>query len=112
MKHIDHLRQQSDARIERNGLPFQSVRLAFSVVMLVKIVDAFDYAVRKAQLTRDLGAALATGGDQILCDFGTVAQYGQHCPEPLRQASLAAGMRQDEAQHMRQAIAHALEVAL
>ena len=109
MKHVDHLCQQGNARKQGNRLPCQLVRLALAIVVFVEAVDALSHGFRKAQQARDVGAALAARGDQLLCDVRAVAQDRHHGAEALGQARLQARVLEDEFEHLRQAVAHRLE---
>ena len=63
-------------------------------------------------LARDLGAAMAARFDQFLGDLAAVLEDVDQRAKPLGQSGLHSGMRQDEAQHLRQAAVDGLEVAL
>jgi len=54
---------------------------------------------------------LAARLDQLLRDLRAVAQDVDDRAQPLRQTGVQAGVREDEAQHLRQAVAGGLEVA-
>jgi len=112
VKHIDHLGQQGNARIERDRLASQALRPALAIEMFVEAVDAGRHAFRKAQQAGDFGAALATGGDQFLGDILAIAKNAQHAAETLGQRCFQAGMAEYETKHLRQAVADRLEIAL
>jgi len=109
---VDDLRQQRHARVQRDLLAGQALRLALAVPVLVQAVDALGRGVREAQLAGDVGAALAARLDQVLRDLRAVAQDVQHAAQPVGQAGVQPGVAEDEAQHLRQAFADELEIAL
>ena len=112
MKYIDYLCHQCDAREHGDRRAGHSVRLALSIEMLVETVDAGRHAFRKTQQARNVGAALAARGDQVLGDLRPVAQYRHHGAEALGQPRFQAGVLEHEFQYLRQAVTHCLEILL
>jgi len=109
---VDHLRQQRDAGGHRDRFAAQPLRFAAAVPVLVQAVDAVGHRVGESQLARDVGTALAARLDQLLRVLRPVAHDVHDAAQPLREAHRHAGVGEDKAQHLRQAVAHRLEVAL
>ena len=104
LEHVDHLRQQGDARIDRDRRAGEAERLAAAVPVLVEIVDAGGDTPRRsascARSRRRDGSASRSARCAILA---AVAEDVDQRAEALGQARLQAGVRQHEAQRLRQA---------
>ena len=112
MEHIDHLGQQRDAGNDRDGFASELGRLALAVEMFIERIDALRHGFWETQQARDVRATLAARGDQALCDLGSVAQDRHDAAKAFRQPGLQPGVLEHEAEHLRQAVAHGLEIAL
>ena len=111
LEHVDHLRHQRDAanragwrrRAGRCGRPLPS---QCSSRFWMPCATRFG----EAHLARDLGAAMAARLHQLAGDLAAVLEHLDQRAEALRQAGLHAGVRQHEAQRLRQAAVDGLEV--
>ena len=112
MKYVDHLRQQCDARIERNSCAAQAFRASAAVPMLVQRVYAQRHRFREPQLPRDARAAVAAGLNQLLRDGIAIAHDVEYRGQPFGPACVAAGLLKHETQHLRHIGAHQLVVVL
>ncbi len=112
MEHIHDLREEGDPRVERDRGARETVRSARAVPVLVQGMDGAAHAWGETQLPRDLGSALTAGLDQVVDDRSAVLQDVEHGAEAFRQSRLQTSMRKDEAENLRQAVAHCLEVTL
>ncbi len=111
-KHIDHLRQQGQPGVERNVLARQTFGFAAAIPMFIQSVDALGDVFGKAQLPRNVGAALAAGLNEFLRDVTAIAKDVERGAKALGQAAAQTRVIEHEAQHMRQAAVEQLEVAL
>ncbi|MOA03465.1 hypothetical protein D3C78_1229740 [compost metagenome] len=111
MEHVQHLRQQRNARGQRNGLALQAQRPAGAIPVFVQRLDAGGHAAVETQLARDVGTAMAAGADQLVGHFLAVAQHVEDGLRALAPAAgVGAGVAEHEAQHLRQAGADQLEI--
>ena len=110
LQHVDHLRHQRDARIERNFDAAQSVRQAAAVPVLVEILDALRDRLAEPHLARDVGAALAARLDQFAGDIAAILEDVDQRAKSFGQAGLQSGMGEHEAKRLRQAAVDLLEV--
>ena len=112
VEHVDHLRQQRDARIQRDRLAGQAFGPAAAVPVLVEAGDAVGDAVAEAQPPRDVGAARAARPDQLVGDLGPLRRM----LTTLRRRSARPAFRpvcvKTKRSTSRQAVADRLEVAL
>ncbi len=112
MEDVDDLRQERDAGGHGNGIARKSGRPPPAVPVLVQAADALAHRFGKAQRGGDGGAPVAARLDDLR-DLGlAMAGDVENRPQPVAERGLASGMRQHEAEHLRQAGAHGLEVAL
>ena len=110
VKHVDHLRHQRDARIDRDRVAAQAQRLAAAIPMLIEIFDAVGDRLGETHFAGDIGAAMTARLDQLARDLAAVLEDVDDGAEPFGEAGFQPGMTEHEAQRLRQAAVDELEV--
>lgn len=112
MENVDHLREQSNSRVDRNGLAAQIERHAAAVPVFVEVANTLRHGFGKTHFAGNLGAAIATRFHQFLGDLAAVLEDVDERAKPFRESSSHSRMGQHEAKDLRQAAVHRLEVVL